>query len=111
MIPEGVNGIPWLPADGIPDGWTTLFGRVFENGAFDPTEVEFDRFFGSTEVLKFAKQHGFEHRIREHLHQTVCIDMDLDCYLVEWHISFPSDEERVAWLLSADQQKQLQGWY
>ena len=111
LIPDGVNGIPWTPDGGIPDDWTTLFGRIFEDGSFDPKIVNFDRFYESRAVIDFAKQHGFEDRLGEHLHQTICIDMDLDCYLVEWHISFPSNAERVAWFLTTDHEKNLQGWY
>lgn len=84
---------------------------MFESATFNQTDVAFDTFDGSGDVLKFAKQHGFYDRIGQHLHQTVCIEMDMDCFLVEWHLSFPSNEERVAWLLVADHEKQLQRWY
>lgn len=108
---EGINGIPWIPDGGIPEDWFTLFGRAFESGAFDPREVEFNRFYGSEEVLRLVGRIGFYDRIKDHLHQTVCIEMDMDCFLVEWHLSFPSKQERVAWMLISEHQRQLDGWH
>ncbi len=108
---EGINGIRWIPDGGIPEDWVTLFGRAFESGGFDLEEVAFNRFYGSEQVLKLVMKLGFYDQIQDHLHQTVCIEMDMDCFLVEWHLSFPTKEERVAWLLIADYEKQLEGWY
>jgi hypothetical protein len=108
---EGINGIRWLPREGAPKDWITLFGRVFENAVFDAAEVAFNSFHGSESVLREIKRIGFYDRIQDHLHQTVCIEMDMDCFLVEWHLSFPTKEERVAWLLISEHEKNLQGWY
>lgn len=112
MTPDdGVNGVRWIPAGGIPADWITLFGRAFESATFDTDTVSFNSFDGSETILGFVKQIGFDHMLDNHLHQTVCIEADMDCFLVEWHLSFPSNAERVAWLLIAEHEKQIQGWY
>ncbi len=112
MTPDDeVNGVKWLQKNGVPNDWITLFGKAFESATFNQADVAFNTFYGSEDILDFIKQQGFYDRIDEYLHQTVCIDMDMDCFLVEWHLSFPGNEERVAWLLVTDHEKQLQGWY
>lgn len=107
-----VNDLDWLPEEGVPDDWVTLFCLLFENGYLSKRKTEF-RLFGkdADAVVEFARNNGFYERLDKHLHRTVCIDIDIDCYVLEWHLSFPSEKERIAWILSVDRDENKRGWY
>lgn len=105
-----LSNLDWLTHEGPPEGWVTLFGKVFDNSIVPRIDLEFDSIPGSVAVKEWIIENGFADRMKYHLHRTVCIDIDLDAYLVEWHLSFPSDRERVAWVLSMDWERNLNGW-
>ena len=102
--------LDWLNQDGVPDRWVTLFGKVFESPVVQRRELEFDNMQKAELIKEWINSHGFANKMKYHLHRTVCIDVDLDAYLVEWHLSFPSDSERIAWMLSMDWETHIDGW-
>lgn len=104
-----LNNLDWLVTD-TPDGWVTLFSRVFNTPVVPREALEFDRMRGSDVVLAWIKDNGFSDKIKYHIHRTVVIDIDLDAYLVEWHLSFPSDQERIAWRMTMDWDAHMEGW-
>lgn len=94
--------LDWISDDGIPDSWVTLFGRVFDSMLVQRDDLVFDYIEGSDIITQWIEENGFIDRIKHHVHRTVCFDIDTDAFFVEWHLSFPSEQERVAWSLTMD---------
>lgn len=105
-----LKNLDWISDKGIPDKWITLFGYVFDEILVPRPFLEFKNMKDSDKVIDWIKDQGFYHKMKYHLHRTICIDIDMDAFLLEWHLSFPSEEERIAWLLTMNWNKYIEGW-